>query len=289
MEAFARLHPAVILFYYVVGVWLMVWIGHPLLCGGIWLVCLIDYGCMEGRRKLFRTLMGGLSVACFCLVVNPILNRRGVTLLFLVGRFRITGESVLYGGNMAVILLASLMIFSCMSHYMSAEKIMALFGRRFPSFALLFSMILRLVPKAGHDFREMTSRHGSCPAVWSALLGFMLEDSMERSIAMQNRGYGSRCRSSYYARPCTKEDIVLLAGMALLVIPMVIYLHIHPVSVRFFPSVRIETMPMLVWGLLFLFYMIPLLWRGKDELQWYLSRQKIISSDIPEQKSRPLQ
>ena len=285
MDAFARLHPGMIFIYYVMGIFLMVWIGHPALSAWIWLMSLIDYGCMEGGKKLLRTALISLSAALACLLINPILNRRGVTLLFVIGRFRITEESVLYGANIAVILLASLMIFTGISHYMSAEKIMILFGRRFPSLALLFSMILRMIPKAGHDFSEMTSRHGNTPAVWSALIGFLLEDSMERSIAMRNRQYGRGNRSSYYARPFQKEDVVLLICMALLVFPAMGYLSIHPLSVRFFPSVRMGTMPFAVWGLLGVFYAIPLLWRGKDELQWYLSRRKITDSGI---RTKPL-
>ena len=103
-----------------------------------------------------------LVAAILCLVINPLLNHRGVTLLFYLGEWRITREAVLYGMHMATVLVASLLLFSCFSHHMTAEKIMTLFGKRLPSFALLFSMTLRFVPRAGRDFRRMRS-NGVCP------------------------------------------------------------------------------------------------------------------------------
>ncbi len=287
MGSFAKFHPVVILVYYVLAAVLMVWAGHPVLCGLIWLICLADYGCMEGRKKTWQAIVGSMAAAVFCMVVNPLLNHRGVTLLFMLGDVRITGEALLYGANMSAILLASLMLFSCLSRYLTAEKIMVLFGGRFPSFALLFSMILRLVPKAGRDFREMCSRHGNRPAAWSALMGFMLEDSMERSISMQNKGYGTGERSSFYRKRFTSEDIAVLAGMGGIFALTALFLCRHPVVVRFFPSVRIEAVPVCVWVLLSVFFMVPLLLRGKDELRWYLSRRRITSSGIRGKNSPP--
>jgi energy-coupling factor transport system permease protein len=264
---------------------LMVWVGNPFLSAGIWLLCFFDYIGLAGWRKTVRMFGYSILAAAMCVVLNPLLNHRGVTLLFMLGEWRITKESLLYGFYMAGILLASLVLFSCLSHYMTAEKIMTLFGKRFSSFALLFSMILRLVPKAGKDFREMTSRHGSRPSVWSALIGISLEDAMERSLSMKGREYGSEGRSSFYAKKFTLKDRVLLAVVLCVSAVVIIYLVWHPITVRFFPSVKMDALPFWLWLLLFFYYMIPLGLRGKEELTWYWWRRKITDSDIRE-KSR---
>ena len=86
---------------------------------------------------------------------------------------------------MAVVLLGTIFLFSDFSHVMTSEKIMTMSGKRFPSFSLLFSMILRMVPKAKKDFSQMISLHGNRPHVWSALLGKTMEDPVERSMAMK--------------------------------------------------------------------------------------------------------
>ena len=178
MNPFGRLHPLAILLYYVVAAVLMVGISNPLVNLAVWIMSLLHYFFLTGLRKGFRMLWYSLGTAVLCLMINPLLDHRGVTLLFMLGEWRITKEAVLYGMHMAMLLLASLLLFSCFSHHMTAEKVMTLMGKRMPSFALLFSMILRFVPKAGKDFREMAALHGNHPSMWQALLGITLEDAV---------------------------------------------------------------------------------------------------------------
>ena len=289
MEGFERLHPVVILMYYVMAVVLIIWTGNPMLSGIIWLGCILDYACFNGREKAFRLLGSSVVLSVACILVNPIINHRGVTLYFMLGDWRITKESLLYGINVAGVLLASLFLFACFSHYMTAEKIMTLWGQKFSSFALLFSMILRLVPKAGKDFREMTSRLGNRPAVWSALIGITLEDSMERGLSMRSRRYGRGERTSFYKKKMTQTDFVILSMIVLISVGSILYLWFYPVKARFFPSIKINPLPWWLWAITILYYFIPLFLRGKEELSWYLSRQTIIDSAIRQKKETPFE
>ncbi len=282
MDRFGELHPAVILFYYIGAAALLIFVAHPvvtLVMGG---TALLYYMTLAGiRAGLVRLLWGGLiSVACF--VINALLNHRGVTLLFRLGDMRITGEACLYGCNMALILLASLQIFSCLSHAMTAEKIMTLTARRFPSFSLLFSMILRLVPKAAQDYREMTCLHGNRPAVWSALVGIQLEDAMKRGISMKTRGYGRGERSSFFRKKISGTDLVVLALLSLLAVLFIFFWYRMGGEVRFFPDVKITPLPTGLWVSLLLYGSLPLVLRGKEEMTWYVSRRRITGSAIPD-------
>ncbi len=282
MDRFGKLHPMVILVYYAVAAGLLIFVAHPavaLVMGG---TALLYYITLAGvRAGLIRLLWGWLiSVACF--VINALLNHRGVTLLFRLGDMRVTGEALLYGGNMALILLASLQIFSCLSHTMTAEKIMTLTARRFPSFSLLFSMILRLVPKAAKDYREMTGLHGNRPAVWSALIGIQLEDSMRRGMSMKARGYGGKERSSFYKKKMSGTDLTVLALLSVLAVLLISFWYGMGGEVRFFPGVKITPLPAGLWVILFLYGSLPLMLRGKEEMTWYVSRRRITGSAIPD-------
>lgn len=276
MNPLERLHPLSILFYYVSAVCLLAGIRHPLAGILVWIVACIHYVCLAGSRKGFRMLWYSLGAAALCVVINPLLNHRGVTLLFRLGEWRITREAVLYGMYMAVMLMASLLLFSCFSYNMTAEKIMTLFGKRFPSFALLFSMILRFVPRAGRDFHAMTALHGNRPAVWSALSGFSLEDAIERSLSMKDRNYKSGKRSSYYHRRMNVRDILFLLFSFLTVVGLYGCQWIMKREVRFFPRIHIDRFPLWMWAVLLFFFSLPLIWQGKEELAWHISRRRII-------------
>ena len=167
-----------------------------------------------------------------------------------------------------MLLLASLLLFSCFSHHMTAEKVMTLMGKRMPSFALLFSMILRFVPKAGKDFREMAALHGNHPSMWQALLGITLEDAVQRSLSMKSRCYGMKTRSSYYHRKMDRTEILLCVCCVAIMAGLLVCQYMHPYRVRFFPSIHMDRLPLWMWALFFIFYGLPLIWKGKEELSW---------------------
>ena len=166
MDSFAKRHPLVILSYYIIALMTLLVVGDPWLfvitAGLMFFVRFLQIG---GHQSL-RSLMYSIGAIVLCLLINPLLNHRGVTLLITIGDMRITKEAVCYGGHMALLLVTSLFLFSCFSYYMTAEKIMALMGKRCPSFSMLFTMILRVVPKVRKDIREITELHGNRPKVW---------------------------------------------------------------------------------------------------------------------------
>lgn len=285
MDRFGKLHPVVILFYYMAAMGLLIFVPHPAIAFVMGVASLLYYVTFAGLKKgLCRLLWGGM-LSLSCLVINPLLNHRGVTLLFCIGDMRITWEAFCYGAYMALIFSASLQIFSCLSHTMTAEKIMTLTARRFPAFSLLFSMILRLVPKAARDFREMTSLNGNRPAVWSALIGMELEDSMKRGISMKARGYGRGKRSSFYQRRMQRLDVILFFVIFLLAAAVFTGWYKMGGNLRFFPSLRVSGMPLFMWILLLIFGFLPIGMRGKEEIAWYVSRRKITGSAIQNRQS----
>lgn len=286
MDAFSKLHPAVIVIYYGMAVFLTVFYSHPLITGLVWGAAFVSYVSFAGAGKGCKRFFGSVGIALACLIINPLFNHRGVTVLFMLGDSRITKEAVLYGGNMALTLLAALFLFAGFSHYMTAEKIMTLAGGKFPSFSLLFSMILRFVPKAGKDCREMTHLHGNRPAVISALIGLSLEDSLERSLSMKSRGYGQGKRSSYYQKKMTYRDVAVLVFVVLMGIHGLFLYRQNGLEARFFPGVKISAVPFRDYIILGLFYSIPLIFRGKEEILWLLSRRRITDFSIRNRQSR---
>ena len=275
MNAMTQRHPVVLFVYYVMTLVLLIVAGHPLLYGLLLLLMGIDVSLNRGFLKMLKSFVGSLTVVALCVVVNPLLNHRGMTVLFYLNENAVTKEAVLYGCYMAVVLLGTIFLFSDFSHVMTSEKIMTMSGKRFPSFSLLFSMILRMVPKAKKDFSQMISLHGNRPHVWSALLGKTMEDSVERSMAMKAKSYGKNGRTSFYARKWNMGDYVFFAIVCMMGVFVIGKQIMAPAPVWFFPSIHMEFLPaweILIW---ILYLGIPIWMYGKEEAAWLLSKRKI--------------
>lgn len=287
MDSFAKRHPVVILGYYVIAFMLMLLIGHPLLFAVTAGMMFVNRFLQVGGRQSMRSFFYSIGTFLLCLIINPLFNHRGVTLVCQLGDMRITREAILYGGHMALLLLASLFLFACFSQVMTAEKIMSLTGKRLPSFSMLFTMILRTVPKVRHDFQTMTELHGNRPKVWSALLGVIMEESAERSIAMKYKRYGEKKRSHYFERKLDTQDWLMVVCL----ISMLGYfgwrIAAGMPSVRYFPSLHIDAISRWEWCL-YIFYMgLPVWLRGKEECKWFLWKRKITDSIIRNKQSQP--
>lgn len=287
MDSFAKRHPLVILSYYIIALMTLLVVGDPRLfvitAGLMFFIRFLQIG---GHQSL-RSLMYSIGAIVLCLLINPLLNHRGVTLLITIGDMRITKEAVCYGGHMALLLVTSLFLFSCFSYYMTAEKIMALMGKRCPSFSMLFTMILRVVPKVRKDVREITELYGNRPKVWSALFGIEMEEAVERSIAMKQKRYGDRKRSHYWEKQLGWQDwfmVLIMCGM----LGYLVWIFLTGnASVRYFPAIYMADIPWWQWCL-YIFYMgIPIWLRGKEECKWFLWKRKITSSIIHNKQSQP--
>lgn len=116
MNAMTRRHPVVLFVYYVMTLVLLIVAGHPLLYGLLLLLMGIDVSLNRGFLKMFKSFVGSLAVAALCVVVNPLLNHRGMTVLFYLNENAVTKEAVLYGCYMAVVLLGTIFLFSVFQH-----------------------------------------------------------------------------------------------------------------------------------------------------------------------------
>lgn len=287
MDIFAKFHPLVLTGYYVIAFFLLLVVGHPLLFALTAALMFVVRLMQDDIRQSLRTLVCCVGAVFLCMILNPLFNHRGVTLIGMIGNVRITKEAFLYGGHMALMVIASLFLFACFSRYMTVEKIMALCGRCMPAFSLLFSIILRTIPKVKRDYQAMKELHGNGFKVWSPLLGVVMEDGVERSIAMRQKYYGEMKRSHYWTKKFRWQDWLFLAGLGAMAVYLFWYMLTKQASTRFFPSVCLEKIALWQWCL-YLFYMgIPIWLWGKEECKWFLWKRKITDSIIHNSKNRP--
>ena len=280
VSAWEHYHGWVILLYYIAGFMGVILMAHPYLLMLAFLLLIINEWIFisdkNGRvRSMIKMLLFDLVFSVFIVVINALFNHRGPTLFMSLYGMRITKEAISYGIRMALIFLVCIRLFRQLSRVMTDEKILGIMAGRLPGLALVFSMLLRLVPytrqKAirlrqinmtddDRGLRGFRLRTG----LYNRLFTMMLEDGIIRSISMNDRGYGVGKRRSFYKRRMVFSDFIMLLFISIF-IAACIYIYINDlVYVRYFPTMRIDGIAWyiyIIWGA---FYMIPMLVVGKN-------------------------
>ncbi len=229
MKAFATYHPLINFIYFVAVIGFACFLMHPLcvvigfLTTGICLFLL-------RKNKLWLYLLPMMVATAF---LNPIFNHQGVTLLgYLPDGNPLTLESILYGIVAAGMIGSVMGWFSCYNEVLTSDKFVYLFGRILPSLSLVFSMVLRFVPRFINQFRIVANaqqglgrdlRQGNLLVraknglkVLSIVMTWALENAIDTADSMKARGYGQKKRTAFSIYTFTRRDGVLLFWMLLL-------------------------------------------------------------------------
>ena len=181
-------------------------------------------------KKLLSTLRYALPLSLILFLLNPLINHRGRTILFYLFGQQITLESIFFGMISAGILLSVLLwicVFNCI---ITGEKTLYLFGRAAPSFAMLLTMTIRMVPLFTKRLKEVRRTQRSIVKPASGLMGgvhdgvrdltillsWSMEDAIDTADSMKARGYGAAKRSAFSIYHFRWKDVFLLICTALL-------------------------------------------------------------------------
>ena len=165
----------------------------------------------------------------FIALVNPLFSASGSTELFHIGMRAVYLESMVYGLCMGGLFVASVLWFEAAASMLGYDKVLALLGNAAPVIALMISMCMRLIPQflrrgrtvlAVQDAIDVPGRAPADPVrsrlrASSVLMGWGMEDSLERADAMRSRGWGAASRRTTYARyRLRRGDVAALVGLA---------------------------------------------------------------------------
>ena len=231
MKSFASFHPAALLLYFVCVAGIAMFTPSPVLhtlalLGGV-LFCAL----LERSRQMLSSLAFYAALFVLITITNPLFSHNGATTLFSLRGNPVTLEAILYGADIAAMLIAVLYWCRALSAVMGSDKLLYLFGRPAPKLALLLSMTLRFIPlfkvrtkqvsdaqQAMGLFAEPGIRRKIQGAlrVFSAMITWSLESAVDTGDAMKARGYGLPGRSHFTLFRFTRRDALLLASTAVL-------------------------------------------------------------------------
>ncbi len=218
-SAFANSHPALnFLFFGSVVAFGMVFF-HPVFLGVSFVAALLYSVRLRGRGtlRMMRFLLPTLLVVVF---IGAAFNHFGVTTLFVLSNGnRVTLESIVHAFATGGMVLTVFLWFTCYDAVVTSDKFLHVFGRVFPTGALLVSMTLRFIPLLTKRMRKIFEGQkgigysggklrGSLHAL-SILVTWSLENAVDVSDSMKSRGYGLRGRTSYTRFIWTRRDLIL--------------------------------------------------------------------------------
>lgn len=287
-DAFSNYHPIVNLTYFLMVLGCASLLRHPV-CLGIALVSSTIYASvLTGKENLIRIIKGMLPMSVMIIIINPLVNHQGVTIL---GYFRsgnpFTLEACIYGFAAAAIIWSLVQWFVCWNRIMTTEKLIYLFGRLMPALSLVVSMSLRFVPRYQRqlhkimDAQKQLGKFGKGAGVISRLklsirvLSIMttwaIEHAVETAQSMKGRGYGLPGRTAFsiyrwQARDTRLFIFELVLGVSVLIggirgsfqwswMPIMSNLHI-----------TVENG--LIFGSYLLLTLLPAGLNGKEEMEW---------------------
>lgn len=293
MKAFEGYHPILLFVYFMAVIFITMFTTHPILLG-ISFVCSIGFcGMLIGLKKLLSSLAYSIPMLLIIAVTNPLFAHNGETILFFLNDNPVTLEAILYGLDIAVMIISVFYWFKCYHEVMTSDKFIYLFGRVIPKLSLLLSMVLNFIPKFKRHFKEIdesqkalgiyTSKSyvdkiRSKIRVLSILVTWSLENSVETADSMRARGYGLKGRTSYSIFHWTVRDTV----MAILVFGLtaaVCYLMSMGYSEYwFYPTFKPlewSGVTIILYVGLFLLMAISIYTEIKENVKWRYLRSKI--------------
>lgn len=231
---FADLHPALQCLIYGVLLSSTLILEHPASLILAWLgVCLsLRPISSEGLKKGLLTILLPFFFAVPAALLNALFRHYGMIRLFMLYRGGwVTLESLADGAQAGVRLGLAFLWFKHLYQYMETDRLLYLFSR-FPSFALLLTLVLRFLPRFAKEagelraYRSLFSRGTKPPlrrrfeeqsSLLAGLSGWGLESSIRAADAMLARGLHLPGRKSrYQLYRWRREDTFWLSAFLLL-------------------------------------------------------------------------
>lgn len=293
-DRFSQLHPTVNLCYFVLVIGFAMAVQHPaaqiasLICAGAYTLQL------SGRKGLWSLAKFCLPLAVFTMLLNPLFNHRGNTvLLVLPTGSNLTFESLLYGASAGAMLVSVLLWFSCFNACISSDKFLFLFGGILPGLSLVLSMALGFIPRFIGQYRavadaqkglgrdmargSLIQKAKNAAAVLSITLTWALENAADTADSMKSRGYGGK-RSRYHIYPFTRRDGIFLALFALGASALIAGAASGAFTFLWFPELRWKAPKapdILCYILYFVLCASPVIYNVWEEKRWNSLHSKI--------------
>lgn len=287
-NSFKNFHPVVNFYYFTAVICFSMFFMHPMFLGISLIGAFIYSIFLKGKKAVKFNILYMLPMLLATALINPAFNHAGVTILFyLKSGNPITLESILYGIAAAVMFISVILWFSCYNEIMTSDKFIYLFGRIIPGLSLIFSMVLRFVPKYKAQIKVISNGQKSIGRdvtngnifarakngikIVSIMTTWALENAIETADSMKSRGYGLKGRSSFSIFRFDNRDKITLGTMIVLTLVILAGAFYGENSIIYFPIIKVKPVSLfsiIVYLSYALLCFIPIIADVKEEIVW---------------------
>lgn len=193
--------------------------NNPLYIFSILIILLINIILLDGAERLKKTIIYSLYTTLIILIINPLVSHSGRTIIYksprlpLIGKIKITLESIVFGANMGLKLICIVMIFLLYSLMLDQDDSFSFFSKFAHKLTLTLSMTTNIIHRLkleitrvrdvlilrGVDFNQknIIKKVKAYYPFLKVILISTLEGSMDRAEALYSKGYGKGKRTSY--------------------------------------------------------------------------------------------
>ncbi len=211
-------------------------------------------------------------------LINPIFNTNGQRVLFSYFNRPYQLEPLVYGFILSLVFISVLNWFSCYSAIITKDKFFFIFGKKLPSFSMVMSLTMSLIPsyiKQGKEIYqnnkslgEHSSKTKLSAATFAALFSISLEESLITTASMKARGYELNNKTHYKHYDFKGSDIVITIVLSALILALCALLLLDKSKAMYFPYMEIHLdnlfpITIALYALLLLFPLIITIIKGK--------------------------
>ena len=294
-SAFTKFHPVVNFIFFIFAIAMTVVVFHPAALAVSLVMSIITAVKFAGKKALKYFFAFPFVIMIISVILNPLFVHKGLTVMFYLGESPVTIEALVYGACTAMMIGAVIMWSYCYSQIMTSDRFMAVFGKVAPSTSLVFSMILRFLPRAKSHASKIAAaqdllcaRGENAPEnrkgkvrkgmrVMSVLTTWALENSIDTADSMRARGYGLAGRTMYRKYSFRGADIA--AAVIMTAIAVWMFAEKAAGGWMFFAYPQIMTGSRTEAAVLSiamaLFYAVPFIIETWEDIRWNRSVSKI--------------
>ena len=203
---------------------------HPVVLGGLLATVLLAAAGARVARRVALALAFALPVAVAWALINPLVDRRGLTVIArlgevpALGQLDVTAEATAYGGVLALRVLVVIGCFALLSAAVDPDDLLRAFRRVSFRSALTAALATRMVPVLARDARRLHDAQrciAGAPAPRRAVVRAVASGALDRAVdvaaTLEVRGYGAARRAPRGGgRPWSRHDLAFVASAAAL-------------------------------------------------------------------------
>lgn len=230
MKGFESFNPIAIAVWFLCAAGIAMFSMNPIILtasfSGAVLFLLINHKNNGAKFHLFTLLLFIIMV-----IVNPVFNHNGGTVLFIMNDLPVTLEALIYGIFAALMIVSVIYHFRNFSDIMTEDKLLYIFGGLSPGLSLVLSMALRYIPLMSRQIKKTENTQRALGLykedniidkikgrllIFGIIVTWSLENGIITADSMTARGYGTGKRSRYSLFRWRKGDVLLVAFTAVL-------------------------------------------------------------------------